>query len=139
MGAAIQVFLRDSKVPTVGDWNAAIKTEGFDLVLDPFDLRTDDGYRPASLKGEESGFEWYLSQVAAMEEMPERSVKPFIGDCDLKAQLCFTSYANEETTSAIAGAVLAKLSGGYYWDPETDDRLLQGNDAIAAARKIADE
>jgi hypothetical protein len=137
MGAAIQVFLQDSKVPTVGDWNAAIKAEAFDLVLNPFDLRADDGYRPAFLKGEESGFEWYLSQVATMAEMPERPAKPLIGNCDLRAQLCFTSYANEEAASAIAGAVLAKLSGGYYWDPETDDRFLQGDDAVAAARKIA--
>ena len=139
MGAAIQVFLRDSTVPTVGDWNAAIKAEGFDLVLDPFDLRTDACYRPASLKGEESGFEWYLSKVATKEEMPELPVKPFIGDCDLRAQLCFTSYAKEEVAAAIAGAVLAKLVGGYYWDPEIDNRFLQGDDAIAAAQKIARE
>jgi hypothetical protein len=136
MSAAIQVFIRDSRVPTVADWNAAIMAEGFDLVLDPFDLRTDDGYRPASLKGEESGFEWYLSQVATSEELPAFPFKAFIGDCDLKAQLLFTSYANEDVASSIAGAVLAKLSGGYYWDPETDRRFLQGDDAIAAARKI---
>ena len=74
-----------------------------------------------------------------MEEMPESPVRPFIGDCDLRAQLCFTSYANEEVASAVAGAVLAKLTGGYYWDPETDTRFLQGDDAIAAARKIAKE
>ena len=139
MSTDIQVFLQDSRVPTADDWNAAIKTEGFDLVLDPFDLRADDGYRPAFLKGEESGFEWYLSKVATMEEMPGFPFKAFIGDCDLKAQLCFTSYANEEVASAIAGAVLAKLSGGYYWDPETDNRFLQGDDAIAAAWKIAKE
>jgi hypothetical protein len=60
-----------------------------------------------------------------------------VGNCDLRAQLCFSSHANEETTAAIAGAVLAKWSGGYYWDPETDKRFLRGDDAIAAARKIA--
>ena len=138
MGAAIQVFLEESRVPTVVEWNAAIASEGFDLALDPFDLRTDDCYRPATLKARESGFEWYLSKVASMEETPELRVKGFIGDCDLRAQLCFTSYANEEVTAAIAAAVLAKLTGGYYWDPETDTRFLQDAAAIAAARKIAE-
>jgi|ERR1043166_1078171 hypothetical protein len=139
MGAAIQVFLQESRVPTVGDWNAAIKTEGFDLVLDPFDLRIDDGYRPAFLKGGESGFEWYLSQVEKVEDLSDCPFKAFVGDCDLRAQLCFCSYANEEVTSTIAAAVLAKLSDGYYWDPETDERFFRGNDAVAAARKIATE
>jgi hypothetical protein len=139
MSAAIQVFLCDSKVPTVDEWNEAIKVEGFDLVLDPWDPRTDDGYWPAFLKGEESGFEWYLSSVAETEEAPDYPFKASVGDCDLRAQLCFSSYANEETTAAIAGAVLAKLGGGYYWDPETDKRFLRGDDAVAAARKIAAE
>src|SRR2546425_10775574 len=103
MGAAIQIFLRNERVPTLSDWNAAITAEGFDLVLEPFDLRTDDGYRPAMLKGQESGFEWYLSPVAKLEEEPGFSVKAHIGDCDLKASLCFTSQANEDVASAIAG------------------------------------
>jgi len=139
MGAAIQVFLQAANLPTVDAWNAAIKAEGFDMVLDPFDLRIDDGYRPAILSGEESGFEWYLSDVARLEELPKFPFKAHIGDCDLQALLCFTSYAHEDVTSSIAGAVLAKLSGGYYWDPETDNRFLRGDDAIAAARKMVRE
>ncbi len=137
MSATIQVFLRNARLPSIDQWNAAIKAEGFDVVLDPFELRSDDGYLPAFLNGEESGFEWYLSSVAESEESPDYLFKAFVGNCDLIAQLCFTSLANEEVTSAIAGAVLAKLSGGYYWDPETDKRFLQGNDAIVAARRIA--
>jgi hypothetical protein len=35
VSAAIQVFLRRSNVPTVDDWNAVIKAEGFDLVRYP--------------------------------------------------------------------------------------------------------
>lgn len=136
MSAAIQVFLRDANIPTVNVWNAATKAEGFDLILESFDLRSDDGYRPATLKGGESGFEWYLSPVATAEEQPQYPFKAHIGDCDLRAQLCFTWYADEEKAASIAGAVLAKLTGGYYWDAETDNHFLQGDNAIAAARKL---
>src|SRR6185295_16852600 len=120
MGAAIQVFLRDKRLPTVAEWNAAIKAEGFDLVLDPFDIRTEDGYRPAMLHGQETGFEWYLSPIASLEELPGFPFKAHIGDSDLRASLSFSSQANEDVASAVAGAVLAKLSGGYYLDQETD-------------------
>lgn len=136
MSAAINVFLRDAHVPTVNEWNAAIKAEGFDLILESFDLRSEDGYRPATLKGKESGFEWYLSPIATAEEHPQYPFKAHVGDCDLRAQLCFTSHAEEEKVASIAGAVLAKLTGGYYWDAETDNRFLQADEAIAAARKL---
>jgi hypothetical protein len=137
MGATIQVFLSRSKVPTVDDWNAALQREGFDLVIDPFELLSDDGYCPAFLKGKESGFEWYLSEVSKSEKLPDHPFKAFVGNCDLRAQLCFTSQANEEVVSVIAGAVLAKLCGGFYWDPETDQRFLQNEEAISVARKLA--
>jgi hypothetical protein len=136
MGAAIEVFLRNEKLPTVDVWNAAIAAEGFDVILDAFDPRSNDGYWPASLNGNESGFEWYLSEVAQMEEVPAYPFKGFVGDCELRGQLCFSSHADEEAAAAIAGAVLAKLSGGYYRDAERDGRLLEGADAIAAAWKI---
>jgi hypothetical protein len=139
MGAAIRVFLSRSRVPTVADWNAALQREGLDVIIDPFSLLSEDGYRPAFLKGEESGFEWYLSEVSESEETPDYPFKAFVRNCDLRAQLCFTSQANEEVVSAIAGAVLAKLSGGYYWDPETDERFFQNEEAIAVARKVATE
>ncbi|MDB6027795.1 MAG: hypothetical protein JWM68_4018 [Verrucomicrobiales bacterium] len=139
MSSAVQVFLHDARVPTVDEWNAAIKAEGFDLVLDSSDLRDDDGYLPALLKGQESGFEWYLSDVTTAEEDPQFPFKAFIGDCDRKAQLCFTSHADEDVTASIAGAVLAKLTGGYYWDPETDRKFLRGEEAIAAARTAVKE
>ena len=131
MGAAIEVFLHEVDIPTVDEWNAAIKAEGFDLVLDPFDTRCSDfGYEPAALKGEESGFEWYLTPVAKAEEVPRFPFKAHIGDCDLKADLCFTSYADEDVASSIAGAVLAKMTGGFCRGLD-EVHILQGDDAIS--------
>src|SRR5260221_13372798 len=101
MSAAIQVFLRDASVPTVDDWNAAIKAAGFDLVLDPFNLRTDAGYRPAMLKGEESGFEWYLSPTTEITESTEFPFKSQIGDSNLAALLCFGSRGDEGAAPSI--------------------------------------
>jgi hypothetical protein len=80
MGASIQVFLHRSKLPSVEAWNAAIKAAGFDVVLDPFDPSTDDCYRPAFLKGEESGFEWCVVEVATISEDPKFPFKAFIGN-----------------------------------------------------------
>ena len=94
---------------------------------------------PAMLQGEESGFEWYLCSVARAEELPEYPFKEHFGDAELKADLCFTSYADEDVTSAIAGAVLAKLTGGYYWDPGIENRFLQGDDAIDAAWRMVED
>jgi hypothetical protein len=139
MGAAVQVFFRNSALPTVDAWNAAIKAEGFDLVLDTFDLREDSGYLPALLKGEETGFEWYLSPVSDAEELESEQQRPDLGDCDTKAALCFTSYADEDVAASIAGAVLVKMIGGFYWDPETDDRFFHGREAIPVARKAVHE
>ena len=130
VGSAIKVFCKRSLLPTVECWNTALKAHGFDLVLDPFDLRTDDCYRPALWEGEESGFEWYLSDD--LTDAP----REILSSADVEASLCFTSQAAEEVVSCVAAAVLAQVTGGYYWDAETEAQTHQGDAAIAAARKI---
>jgi hypothetical protein len=132
MSAAIKVFLQQSKLPTVDALNAAIKAAGFDLVLDPADLHKDDGYLPAMWEGEESGFEWYLASVDELEDAPPAEA----GDANTEASLLFTSEAGEEVAAAVTAALLATITGGAYWDPETDKRVLRGEAALAAARAI---
>jgi hypothetical protein len=95
MGGAIKVFLQESRLPTVEAWNAAIKAAGFDLVLDPADLREEDGYLPATWEGDQSGFEWYLARVAELEVAPPGDTAP----ADVEASLCFTSQAATTTLS----------------------------------------
>jgi hypothetical protein len=116
----------------VDAWNEAIKAEGFDLMLDPFDLRGDDGYRPAIMKGQETGFMWFLLKVARLED--EDWFKGQIGDADLRADLDTTAPEDEEVAAKIAGAVLAKLTDGYFYDAEADGPFHQGDAAIDVAR-----
>src|SRR6266513_2326484 len=103
MGGAIKVFCKRSQLPTVDSWNAALTAHGLDLVLHQFELRVDDCYRPAIWEGEESGFEWYLSNDL-MDAPPEAEAC-----ADVEASLCFTSRAAEDVVSCVAAAVLAKI------------------------------
>jgi hypothetical protein len=132
MSAAIKVFFQKAKLPTVDALNTAIRGAGFDLVLDPADLRVDDGYLPAMWEGEESGFEWYLKSVVDSEDAPPAEA----GDADTEIVLLFTSQAGEEVAAAVTAAILAGATGGSYWDPETDERVLHGEAALAAVRAI---
>ncbi len=135
MSATIQVFLKSEKLPTVAEWNAAIKAQCFDVVLDPFDPRKDNGYRPAMLKDAESGFEWFISPVTATEVAEMYPDSPQLAGCDLQADLSFSTQADEDVTTIIAAAVLASMTGGYFANTETDTRVLSGNEALAAARE----
>ena len=52
MSMELHVFLRDSSVPTVGEWQQAIREAGFDLLLDNgLRLREDTGFSPAVYRG----------------------------------------------------------------------------------------
>lgn len=136
MSIAVHVFLHSSRLPGAEEWNAAIKAEGFNLTLDPFDLRTDDGYRPAMLKSEESGFEWSLSQNDHFHESPERLL---VSGCDLNASLTFGSRGDEHVAACIAGAVLAKMTDGFHLDVADEGKLLRGEEAISLARSVLAE
>jgi hypothetical protein len=124
MSIAVHVFLNSSLLPSVEEWNAAIKAEGFDLALDAFDLRTDSGYRPATLKGEESGFEWSLSSNTYFNEYAESPERAQIRGCDLEASFWFGSRGDEHVAACIAGAVLAKMTKGFLMDVEGEGKLL---------------
>ena len=51
----LHVFLRDSSVPTVGEWQRAIREAGFDLLLDTsLRLREDTGFSPTVYRGREA-------------------------------------------------------------------------------------
>ena len=134
MSATIQVFLRNEKLPTIAEWNAAIKTNGFDVVLDPFDPRKDDCYRPAMLKDAESGFEWSISPVTPAEVAEMYPDAPQLAGCDLQADLSYSTQADEDVTSTIAATVLASMTGGFFINTDTDSRVLSGGEALALAR-----
>jgi hypothetical protein len=58
-------FVRDAKLPTIPQWQAALDRAGVGIVLeDVGDLRTHTGYLPATHRGHPSGFEWFYGPLA---------------------------------------------------------------------------
>ena len=66
-------FVRDEKLPTISQWQAALDGAGVGIVLeDVGDLRKHTGYLPATFRGRPSGFEWFYCSLrisAAMRRM----------------------------------------------------------------------
>lgn len=59
------VFLRDERLPTLEQWQAALDRAGVGITLDPVgDLRVHSGFLPARHHEHPSGFEWHYGPVA---------------------------------------------------------------------------
>ena len=110
-------FVRDAKLPTVSEWQAALNQLGTEIVLeDVGELRTHTGYLPATHRGHQSGFEWYYGPL------PEN----FGGDppdgLDGREHVinCVTHSDMRELACALAAcSVLAKLADGKFYDEES--------------------
>jgi hypothetical protein len=58
-------FVRDEKLPTIPQWQAALDSAGVSIVLENVgDLRKHTGYLAATLRGQPSGFEWFYGPLA---------------------------------------------------------------------------
>src|ERR1700760_3754018 len=101
---AISVLFHQAALPTVDQWNDALRAEGFDLVIDTFDLQQEDGYRPAMLCDQETAFDWTLQPIDLNSEDPECAsiIRPKLGDRDIIADLDGTQEI-EEVAGRIAG------------------------------------
>ena len=134
----LHVFLRDSSVPTVGEWQRAIREAGFDLLLDTsLRLREDTGFSPTVYRGREAGFEfdlWPASEIAAT--YPDAASR--IGERDMAANFRWGSDLTECAAAVIAAAVLARLTDGVFFDPQ-EGELASGDEAIEMARQEAQE
>jgi hypothetical protein len=132
---AITVFFHRAAIPSVHQWNDALRAEGFDLVIDPFDLLQEDGYRPAMLCGHEVAFDWLFYKSFDLDEEDAPFISPHIGDRDVRTDLD-GKEEGEELAGRIAGAVLAKITNGLYWDREQSTIVvLPGNAAVEVAKK----
>jgi hypothetical protein len=68
MSISLSVFLNAARLPPPIEWQAAIRSAGFDVELDTdFDPRAFSGFLPAKYRGRAAGFEYYLDQVSGMD------------------------------------------------------------------------
>ncbi len=139
MAVHINVFLERSKLPTFAAWSAAIASEGFPLAFpEAVNLAHHTGYIPALFQGEESGFEFFLSEITNREEEVPDEIQTELPNVNAIADFRFHEM-HECLAANVAAAVLAKLSGGAFSDPQEDGRNLFGEQAIIEARRELEE
>ncbi len=114
-------FVRDAKLPTIPQWQAALDRAGVGIVLDDVgDLRKHTGYLPATHRGHPSGFEWFYGPLA----------DNFGGDppdgLDGREHVinCVThSDMRELVCGLVACSVLSQLADGVFLDEESGGLL----------------
>ena len=129
-------FMRDEKLPTISQWQAALDEAGVAIVLEDIgDLRKHAGYLPATFRGQSSGFEWYYGPLA----------KNFGGDAPdgLNGRQhvinCVThSDMTELVCGLIACSVLSQVADGLFLDEEPGG-LVSANQALKIALGIESE
>jgi len=136
MAIYLNVFLERAKVPAFAEWEKGITDAQLPLSFpESVELTKHTGYLPALLNDEESGFEFFLSDVAESDEVPDeiRSALP-----SANAIATFRYHEMHESLAATIGAsVLAQLGHGFFFDPQ-DGRTIRGSEALAEARKALD-
>lgn len=126
-------FLRDEKLPTIAQWQAALDKAGVGIVLEDIgDLRKHTGYLPASYGGQRSGFEWFYGPLA----------ENFGGDAPdgLKGRQhvinCVThSDMTELVCGLVACSVLCQVAEGLFLDEESGG-LVSASQALQMALGI---
>ncbi len=134
MSILLHIFLHDSRIPSRDVWQRAIEQLGFPVVLDSaFDVRRDKGFRPATLRGEETGFEFYLEPAADVASYYAH-IASQVSDRDQCATFRWAGDSDECASAISAAAALAKLADGVYFYPD-DNLLLDADGAVETARK----
>ncbi len=136
MSFDLDVFLERSKLPAFDEWAEAIRKEGFPLAFpEPVDLTKHTGFLPAVLGDEESGFEFFVSDLDELDGLPEEA-RALVPAADAVAS--FSCHEMQEClAAAVAAAVLARLTSGLFLDPQGSG-FFQGQEAIAHARAELD-
>src|SRR5688500_1690911 len=109
MSTDLNVFLKGAKIPTAAQWTSALAAAGFKIRIDEkLDVARHSGYLPVEFDGEESGFELTWSDRGASFRC---------------------SGQDEIRAASAAAAVLARLTEGTVYDPQTD-RSVSAPEAI---------
>ena len=131
MSVEIHIFVADSQVPSRDAWQQAIEEAGFPVVLGAsLDLRKDSGFSPVSYNGQASGFELYLDDAESyLESYPHIAEQVWTRDKCVSFR--WGGDIAEANAAMSCGAALTRLTGGIYFDTETDrvfmaDEVLEG-------------
>src|SRR5262245_9139404 len=110
-------FIRDDRLPTISQWQAALDRAGVGVVLDDVgDLREHTGYLPAKHRDHPSGFEWYYGPLADNfgGDPPEG-----LGDREHVINFVTHSDTRERFCAMVIGAGLASIANGLLFDEES--------------------
>ena len=130
------VVIRDARLPTIDQWQAALDRAGTGIVLENVgDLREQFGYVPVIHRGHASGFEWFYTTV---QEFFDDDPPDGLGDRTHVVDLITHSDSREFVCARIAGAVLADLTDGLVGD-DNSDTFISGSEALEIARGLEEE
>jgi hypothetical protein len=125
------IFVQESCLPTIVEWQRALDDAETGIVLDDVgDLRSHTGYLPARYHGDRSGFEFFFGTAKDVfgsepQEVGSRShAIDFVTHSDMQELMC----------GMIAGAVLAKVADGLVFD-EDSGTFVDGDKALQTAKK----
>ena len=106
-------FLRDEKLPTLGEWQVALDGANVDIILDDVgDLRKHTGYLPAQFRGQSCGFEWFYGPLA---ENYGCGPPDGLGGRDHVINCVTHSDMGELVCGLIACSVLSQVADGFSW------------------------
>jgi hypothetical protein len=124
MSVELAVYLRRERLPTRDVWQRAIEAEGIDLKLDNVDTTTHTGFWPTKLGNAECGFEYWFDRLENQE--PDEILQN-IGDRDHRASFVWHSSLDDGRAAAFVAIVLAKVSDGVLFDPQSGEMTIGAN------------
>lgn len=126
-------FVRDAKLPTILQWQAALDRAEVGIVLeDVGDLRKHTGYLPAIHREQPSGFEWFygpLAQNFGGDPPDGLDGREHVIDCVTHSDM------RELVCGLIACSILSQLADGVFLDEESGG-LLEPDAALAYALSL---
>lgn len=126
MSVQQSIAIERSKLPSPSAISSESRALGFDLVLEECELDAHSGYLPARLDGDETGFEWFISNASEYSDFP---LPLDLEQREIVIELSTGSDEKECQAAMICAAAIMKLADGVYFDDyenidRTPDRLL---------------
>jgi hypothetical protein len=118
MSVDLIVYLQRSAMPSPANWQQAIRDAGFPVELDQgFDPDTFSGFLPCTIRGIESGFEYFAGPLSD----DDRAAVGAPPGSDFSVTLVTHSDLRELACSVAAAGALTRRSGGILVDPQSQE------------------